>query len=202
MLYAIVLNTFTKLWNHQFGSVQSLSLVWRQASLSFTNSRSLRRLTSIKLVMPSSRLILCNHCHGPFPDLRLLLSDGPPLLIKSNQGPVHPLLLIHAALPHTLASRFLPKEHTRTSLPRILLLSGVTVCRVLLLQLAVSAQINHKLLRPGPRSHMPSVTPLSSPTHNTNLGTQKDPVSTRQWECLAGVTPGGTLEHKTRWELS
>ena len=80
--------------------------------------------------------------------------------------------------------------------------TGVTVRRVLLLQSAVSAHINHKLLRPGPRSHMPSVTPLSSPTHNTNLGTQKDPVSTRQWECLAGVTPGGTLEHKTRWELS
>ena len=170
--------------------------------MSFTNSRSLRRLTTINLVIPSSHLILCNHCHGPFPDLMLLLSDGPPLLIKSNQGPVHPLLLIHAALPHTLASRFLPKEHTQNSLPPIHLLYWRDYAVWVLLQLAVSAQINHKLLRPGPRPHMPSVTPLSSPTHNTNLGTQKDPVSTRQWECLAGVTPGGTLEHKTRWELS
>ena len=48
--------------------VQSLSCVrlfvtpWiaaRQASLSITNSRSLLRLMSIKLVMPSSHLILC-----------------------------------------------------------------------------------------------------------------------------------------------
>ena len=52
----------------QFSSVQSLSRVrlfvtsWitaRQASLSFTNSRSSLRLTSIESVMPSSHLILC-----------------------------------------------------------------------------------------------------------------------------------------------
>ena len=52
----------------QFSSVQSLSCVrlfatpWiaaRQASLSITNSRSSRRLKSIKSVMPSSHLILC-----------------------------------------------------------------------------------------------------------------------------------------------
>ena len=51
-----------------FSSVQSLSRVrlfvtpWiaaRQASLSITNSRSLLRLMSIKLVMPFSHLILC-----------------------------------------------------------------------------------------------------------------------------------------------
>ena len=51
----------------QFGSVQSLSLVWlfatpwitaRQASLSITNSWSSPKLTSIKSVMPSSHLIL------------------------------------------------------------------------------------------------------------------------------------------------
>ena len=51
----------------QFGSVQSLSLVWlfvtpwitaRQASLSITNSRSSLKLTSIESVMPSSHLIL------------------------------------------------------------------------------------------------------------------------------------------------
>ena len=52
----------------QFGSVQSLSHVWlfatqwivaHQASLSFTNSRSLLKPTSIESVMPSNHLILC-----------------------------------------------------------------------------------------------------------------------------------------------
>ena len=52
----------------QFSSIQSLSCVqlfatpWiaaRQASLSITNSRSSRKLTSIESVMPSSHLILC-----------------------------------------------------------------------------------------------------------------------------------------------
>ena len=52
----------------QFSSVQSLSHVqlfatpWisaRQASLCITNSRSSLKLMSIKLVLPSSRLILC-----------------------------------------------------------------------------------------------------------------------------------------------
>ena len=52
----------------QFSSVQSLSRVqlcetpWiaaHQPSLSITNSRSLRKLTSIESVMPSSHLILC-----------------------------------------------------------------------------------------------------------------------------------------------
>ena len=54
---------------HQFSSVQSFSRVqlfatpWiaaRQASLSITNSRSLPKPMSIKLVMPSSHLILCH----------------------------------------------------------------------------------------------------------------------------------------------
>ena len=53
----------------QFSSVQSLSRVWLfvtpwiaawQASLSITNSRSLPKLMSIELVMPSRRLILCH----------------------------------------------------------------------------------------------------------------------------------------------
>jgi len=52
----------------QFSSVQSLSHVWlfatpwitaRQASLSIPNYKSLLKLMSIKLVMPSNRLILC-----------------------------------------------------------------------------------------------------------------------------------------------
>ena len=56
------------LYSVQFSSVQWLSHVWlfvtpwitaRQASLSITNSWSSLKLTSIKLVMPSSHLILC-----------------------------------------------------------------------------------------------------------------------------------------------
>ena len=52
----------------QFSSVQLFSCVWlfatpwtaaRQASLSITNSRSLLKLMSIELVMPSNHLILC-----------------------------------------------------------------------------------------------------------------------------------------------
>ena len=52
----------------KFSSVQSLSHVWlfaipwtaaHWASLSITNSRSLPKLVSIELVMPSSHLILC-----------------------------------------------------------------------------------------------------------------------------------------------
>ena len=55
--------------SHMISSVQSLSRVrlfvtpWitaRQASLSITNSRSLLKLMSIELVMPSSHLILCH----------------------------------------------------------------------------------------------------------------------------------------------
>ena len=54
---------------NQFSSVQSLSRVslfvtpWtaaRQASLSISNSRSLFKLMSIELVMPSNHLILCH----------------------------------------------------------------------------------------------------------------------------------------------
>ena len=59
------------LWGYHslhFSSVQSLSRVWlfatpwtaaHQASLSITNSRSLPKLMSIGLVMPSNHLILC-----------------------------------------------------------------------------------------------------------------------------------------------
>ena len=55
--------------DYQFSSVQSLSCVrlfvipWtaaHQASLSITNSRSLLKLMSIELVMPSNHLILCH----------------------------------------------------------------------------------------------------------------------------------------------
>ena len=66
----------------QFYSVQSLSHVWlfatswpaaRQASLSITNSRSLLKLLSIKLVVPPNHLILCHPLLLPpsiFPSIR------------------------------------------------------------------------------------------------------------------------------------
>ena len=66
----------------QFSSVQSLSCVqlfatlWtaaHEASLSITNSRSLLKLMSIELVMPSNHLILCHP---------ILL---PPLIFPSNR---------------------------------------------------------------------------------------------------------------------
>ena len=57
------------MYNHSLSSVQLLSHVWFfatswtsacQASLFITNSRSLHKLMSIALVMPSNHLILCN----------------------------------------------------------------------------------------------------------------------------------------------
>ena len=54
----------------------------RQASLSITNSRSLRKLTSIELVMPSSHLILC------WP-LLLLPSIPPSIKVFSNESTLH-----------------------------------------------------------------------------------------------------------------
>ena len=75
----------------QFSSVQSLSSVWlfvtpwiaaHQASLSITNSRSLLKLTSIKLVMPSNHLILCRPL--------LLLSPIPASIrVFSNESTLH-----------------------------------------------------------------------------------------------------------------
>ena len=77
-------------WQAQFSSVQSLSCVrffaapWtaaRQASLSITNSRSLLKLMSTELVMPSNYLILC--C--PF---LLLASIFPSIRVFSNESAV------------------------------------------------------------------------------------------------------------------
>ena len=71
-----------------FSSVQSLSHVrlfatpWtaaRQASLSITNSQSLLKLMSIKLVMPSNHLILCR-------PLLLLSSIFPNIRVFSNES--------------------------------------------------------------------------------------------------------------------
>ena len=51
----------------------------RQASLSFTNSRSLFKLMSIKLVIPSNHLILCHPFLLPpsiFPGIRVFSSES------------------------------------------------------------------------------------------------------------------------------
>ena len=75
----------------QFNSVQSLSRVWLfatpwtaacQASLSITNSRSLLKLMSTELVMPSNHLILC--C-----PLLLLPSIFPSIRVFSNESAPH-----------------------------------------------------------------------------------------------------------------
>ena len=72
----------------EFSSLQSLSRVrlfvtpWtaaRQTSLYITNSRSLLRLMSIELVMPSNHLILCH-------SLLLLLSIFPSIRVFSNES--------------------------------------------------------------------------------------------------------------------
>ena len=74
-----------------FSSVQSLSHVqlfvtpWIaacQASLSITNSQSSLKLTSIKLVMPSSHLILCR-------PLLLLPPIPPSIRVFSNESVLH-----------------------------------------------------------------------------------------------------------------
>ena len=81
-------STGKSIWLHQFSSVQSLSRIWlfatpwtsvSQASLSITNSRSLPKLMSIKLVMPSSHLILCR-------PLLLLPSIFPSIRVFSNES--------------------------------------------------------------------------------------------------------------------
>ena len=56
--------------------------VARQASLSITNSRSSLRLTSIKSVMPSSHLILCQ-------SLLLLPPIPPSIRVFSNKLTLH-----------------------------------------------------------------------------------------------------------------
>ena len=75
----------------QFSSVQSLSCAWLfatpwttacQASLSFTNSQSLLKLISIKLMMPSNHLILCH-------PVLLLPSIFPSVMVFSNELALH-----------------------------------------------------------------------------------------------------------------
>ena len=71
--------------NIHFSSVQSLSHVrlfvtpWTaacQASLSITNSRSSLKLMSIKSVMPSSHLILCNPLPPIPPSIRVFSNES------------------------------------------------------------------------------------------------------------------------------
>ena len=71
-----------------FSSVQSLSRVQRfaiswtaahQASLSITSSRSLLKLMSIELMMPSNHLILCHTLHlspSIFPSIRVFSNES------------------------------------------------------------------------------------------------------------------------------
>ena len=77
--------------NVQFSSVQSLSRVWlfatpwitaHHAPLSITNSRSLLKLMSTELVMPSSHLILC--C-----PLLLLPPIPPSIRVFSNESTLY-----------------------------------------------------------------------------------------------------------------
>ena len=74
-----------------FSSVQSVSRVWlfatpwtaaRHSSLSITNSRSLLKLLSVKLVLPSNYLILCH-------PLLLLPSIFPSIRAFSNDSFLH-----------------------------------------------------------------------------------------------------------------
>ena len=78
-------------FTYHFSSVQSLSHVWlfatpwtaaSKASLSITNTRSLLKLMSIELVMPSKHLILC--C-----PLLLLPSIFPSIRVFSNESVLH-----------------------------------------------------------------------------------------------------------------
>ena len=77
--------------NREVHSVQLLSHIWlfvtpwtaaRQASLSLTSSQSFLKLMSIKLVMPSSHLILCR-------PLLLLPSIFPSIRVFSNESVLH-----------------------------------------------------------------------------------------------------------------
>ena len=74
-----------------FSSFQSLSHIWlfatpwtaaHQASLSITNSRSLRKLMSSESVMPSNHLILCH-------PLLLLPAIFPSIRVFSNKSALH-----------------------------------------------------------------------------------------------------------------
>ena len=99
-------------------SVQSLSHVWpfstpwtiaHQASLSITNSRSLLKLMSIALVMPSNHLILCR-------PLLLLLSIFPNIRVFSNESVLRiQFQFSRSVLPNSLQPHEL--QHARPPCP-------------------------------------------------------------------------------------
>ena len=83
------LSLYICIYLFQFSSVTQLCptlcdpMNWRcQASLSITNSRSLLKLMSIELVMPSSHLILCR-------PLLLLPPIPPSIRVFSNESTLH-----------------------------------------------------------------------------------------------------------------
>ena len=93
LFLSVLSSPLSTLWlsPFQFSSVQSLGRVWlfvtlwtaaRWASLSITNSRSLLKLMSIELVMPSNHLILCL-------PLLLPLSIFPSIRVFPNESALH-----------------------------------------------------------------------------------------------------------------
>ena len=71
--------------DQSFSHVQLFAAAWttaHQASLSITNSQSLLKLMSIKLVMPSNHLILCH-------PLLLLPSIFPNIWVFSSESVLH-----------------------------------------------------------------------------------------------------------------
>ena len=76
---------FKYLFSNKFSHVRLFGTPWtaaHQASLSITNSRSLLRLMSIELVMPSNHLILCHN-------LLLLPSVFPSIRVFSSESALH-----------------------------------------------------------------------------------------------------------------
>ena len=102
-----VIRTVYQLSYYQFSSVQSLSCVqlfatpWtaaRQASLSFTISRSLLKLMSVESVMPSNHLILCRPlllppsifpASGSFPMGQFFASGGQSIGVSASVLPMN-----------------------------------------------------------------------------------------------------------------
>ena len=92
LFHVLILHYFNyHIFNYHISSVQLLSHVqlfatpWtaaRQVSLSITNSRSLLKLMSIELVMPSSLLIFCH-------PLLFLPSMFPSIRVFSNKSVLH-----------------------------------------------------------------------------------------------------------------
>ena len=86
----IFLATLCGMWDlscpaQSLSRVQIFATPWTaacQASLSITNSQSLLKLMSIKLVMPSNHLILCH-------PLLLLPSTFPSIRVFSNESVLH-----------------------------------------------------------------------------------------------------------------